>query len=490
MARAARISEAVLKSAFLRSLEVLSQNNSDGVSQIDLITHVAETFGRSVVAFQPRARFVLGGMVRTRLLRKTILRKLGGPVFYHVGDAPWDSSIEIVSLKSKQSKRTVKGADVAEELSDDMGNVLSIYFKEMRHFKVQKRVKEIEWFTELDALYRKLIAYMRASRAWHTLLTGSVVEIVENLEDDEDAPEKNFKWLYLWWRDRNWREIDRSVFILEVALKDASREESEQEELLRVRHAVSPVFERSRELRQEIVSHNLGLVVTVAKPYMGQSVGDVIQEGNIGLMRAADKFFLKKGWKFSTYAVWWIRSVMGRYLGTYRNIIRLPAHMSDLVGRMYKFEESYYVQNGRYPLPKEIASGLEVNLGSIENLFFLRGGEVSLSRSLRPGDDVGMLIDLLSSNTDDPEKMSSDRKMSILIAEVFARFTPRDRLIMELRFGLAGRKEHTLEETGRALPEYGYEAVSRERIRQIERQMLRRIGDGSMAARLLAEYRS
>ena len=103
---------------------------------------------------------------------------------------------------------------------------------------------------------------------------------------------------------------------------------------------------------------------------------------------------------------------------------------------------------------------------------------------------MGTLIDRLAADTDDPEKTSSDRKMSILIAEVFARFTPRNKLIMELRFGLAGRNEHTLAEAGRALPEYGYEAVSRERIRQIERQSLWRIGQGSTAAKLLAEYRS
>ena len=368
---------------------------------------------------------------------------------------------------------------------------LSLYLMDMRRYKVQKREKEIGWFTELDSLYRKHIMHIRASRpACMLIREGTRYQSSSETEDEKIEKDDGLSWLCLWWRERNWRKIDASLRLLEHAVGDCARDESDRDELRRTFNAMLPYHERAVALRQEIVQHNLSLVASTAMGYGGDDVSDIIQEGNIGLMRAVDKFFLKKGWKFSTYAIWWIRSHIGRYLYTQRGIVRLPGHIREFLGKMNKFEEGFWDRHERLPTLEEFAAGLKCSKQALQNVFFIRGGEISLScpAFLYDGKDADLRIDRLAAECEEPEQLSFDRDLSILISNMLARFELRERLIIELRFGLLDGQEHTLEEISNMLPRYGYAAVSRERVRQLEKQALRRIERILQGRELLAEY--
>ena len=224
------------------------------------------------------------------------------------------------------------------------------------------------------------------------------------------------------------------------------------------------------EATDTLINHNLRLVINIAKNYIGRGLSllDLIQEGNIGLMRAIDKFDYKRGFKFSTYATWWIRQAVTRALMDQAKTIRVPVHMMDFYSKVSKASRELRQELGREPSQKEIAKRLEVSTGKIEEVF--RAIQDTIALQTPVGDD-GTTIEEFISDKDSPTPYSDTERNNVTeqILKVLNTLTPRESEIIRRRFGIGFGKDHTLEEVGRQF------SITRERVRQIEYRALRKL---------------
>jgi RNA polymerase primary sigma factor len=224
------------------------------------------------------------------------------------------------------------------------------------------------------------------------------------------------------------------------------------------------------EAKNELITRNLRLVVNVAKNYIGRGLSflDLIQEGNIGLMKAIDKFDYKKGFKFSTYATWWIRQGTTRALIDHTKTIRVPVHMMEFYNKVSKASRELISQSGREPSKEEIAERLGVPAKKVEDIFRAIQDPIALQTPI--GDD-GTTIEDFISDKNSPTPYSDTEKNNVTkhILKVLNTLTPREEKVIRMRFGIGFDKDHTLEEVGRQF------SITRERVRQIEAKALRKL---------------
>ena len=237
------------------------------------------------------------------------------------------------------------------------------------------------------------------------------------------------------------------------------------------REKIQREIEEGKKARDHLVKANTRLVVSIAKRYMGQGVPflDLIQEGNLGLLKAVEKFDYKRGFKFSTYSTWWIRQAITRAIADQGRTIRVPVHVGDRIREMYKVSRSLEQDLGREPTSEEIAD--EMNLPSKKVSWLLRVSRrtVSLEKPVGEEEDseLGNFIEDESSPT--PAESAYHTLLQEKLEEVLSTLTPREARILRLRYGLHNGHAHTLEEVGRKF------GLTRERIRQIEVEALRRL---------------
>ncbi|MFO7970276.1 MAG: RNA polymerase sigma factor RpoD, partial [Desulfobacterales bacterium] len=333
---------------------------------------------------------------------------------------------------------------------------------------------EIGVLDKIDKLIREQIQWMDSINQLILMcadtVNASITEIRSNLKS-----KSNFvKWL------SSRCELSKvEILILFEDLKNiqeqlAGREYAIKAKNRALKRIVSNIEEgrfRAKRAKSELTKANLRLVVSIAKKYTNRGLQflDLIQEGNVGLMKAVDKFEYRRGYKFSTYATWWIRQAITRAIADQARTIRIPVHMIETINKLIRTSRYLVQELGREPTPEEIAEKMEIPLFKVRKVLKIAREPISLETPIGEEEDshLGDFIE------DKKFMLPSDAAVSLNLAEqtrkVLATLTPREEKVLRMRFGIGEKADHTLEEVGQDF------AVTRERIRQIEAKALRKL---------------
>lgn len=325
--------------------------------------------------------------------------------------------------------------------------------------------KPEDHITQIDELYAQLIK--------------SGVDVFETLSDEEERDvQKTVSELE--------KELESLAVIHEGGISDPVRmylKEIGRTPLLKFADeiALAKAYEKGeRWAKQKLIESNLRLVVSIAKKYIGRGLSllDLIQEGNQGLIRAVEKYDWRKGYKFSTYATWWIRQAITRAIADQARTIRIPVHMVETINRFLKISRKLMQELGREPMPEEVAEAMQVDVTKVREIMKVSQEPTSLATPV--GDDEDSLLgDFIQDTTQPtPYDAASRELLKEHLDEVLHTLSDREKRVLILRFGLEDGRPRTLEEVG---VEFG---VTRERIRQIEAKALRKLRHPSRSKKL------
>jgi RNA polymerase primary sigma factor len=253
-------------------------------------------------------------------------------------------------------------------------------------------------------------------------------------------------------------------------------------ELRRTLEIITQAHQEAEAAKKELIEANLRLVVSIAKRYTnrGMQFLDLIQEGNIGLMKAVDKFEYRRGYKFSTYATWWVRQAITRAIADQARTIRIPVHMIETINKLIRTSRQMVQELGREPTNEELAKRLQLPVSKVRKVLRVAQEPISLETPIGEEEESHLGDFIVDQNGISPSDAVINLNLREQTAQVLKTLTPREEKIIKMRFGLEDGSEHTLEEVGQNF------AVTRERIRQIEAKALRKLRHPSRSHRLRA----
>jgi RNA polymerase primary sigma factor len=397
------------------------------------------------------------------------------------------SKTENVSKKSKKNKISLReeGSDETESDEDNIEDIdsdsssKSISWVGHKNLTAESKKKILGYIKDLR-LKKKISDKVIMRLKNHNI---KILEFEESIKELESAYNKKNEIGEQSKSQEHKRQESINKLINEYKTKIAVSEKEvgvSKNELKKIVEAIKIGEEKSKAAKTELVEANLRLVVSIAKKYSNRGLQflDLIQEGNIGLMKAVEKFQYQRGYKFSTYATWWIRQAITRAIADQARTIRIPVHMIETINKLIRTSRALVQEIGREPVPEEIAERMDLPIDKVRKVLKIAKEPISLETPIGEEEDTHLGDFIEDKTTVLPLEAAINSDLEEQTGKVLGSLTEREEKVLRMRFGIGIKSDHTLEEVGQ---EFG---VTRERIRQIEAKALRKLRHPSRSKRL------